>query len=50
MRVVSVDYLISEACSLSAMRAPRETLHRSMKDTCPTPPWHMRIRTALQLE
>jgi len=37
MRVASVDCPISEVRSLTAMRAPRETLRRSMKDTCPTP-------------
>jgi len=37
MRIVSVDCPIYEVHSPSAMRAPRETPHRSMKDTCPTP-------------
>jgi len=37
VRVVPVDYCqLCQVHSLTAMRAPRETLHRSMKDTCPT--------------
>ena len=48
IRVVSVYCLISQLRSLSAMRAPRQTPHRSMKDTRPTPHWHMRVRIALQ--
>jgi len=39
---------IYEVRSLSALRAPRETPHRPMKDTCPTPLRHMRVRIALQ--
>jgi len=37
IHVVSHVCLISQMRSPSAMRAPRETPHRSMKDTCPTP-------------
>jgi len=39
--VASVDYPTSQRRSPSAMRAPRETLLRSMKDTCPTPRWRL---------
>jgi len=49
MRIVSVNCLFSQLRSFSGIRPLRETLLRSMKDTCPkTPPWHMRVRIALQ--
>jgi hypothetical protein len=48
--IVSVNCAISQARSLCAMRAPRETLLGSMKDTCPTPHWHMRVSIALELK